>query len=103
VSKHFPRRVLFARVGWITYYAGPQVGDEKTHRGASINRKTLAMKYSTSPILMENPTKPCDDSHRTMLKAFRVLAIRMQFDLWSFGTVRSRCIPWTSITAVSIR
>jgi hypothetical protein len=52
---------------------------------------------------MENPTKPCDDSHRTMLKAFRVLAIRMQFDLWSFGTVRSRCIPWTSITAVSIR
>jgi hypothetical protein len=27
----------------------------------------------------------------------------MQFDLWSFGTVRSRCIPWTSITAVSIR
>src|SRR2546426_10352206 len=29
VQKHYPRRVLFARVGWMTYYAGPQNGDEK--------------------------------------------------------------------------
>jgi hypothetical protein len=35
----FPRRVLFARVGWMTYYAGPQIGDEKPVGGGENNKK----------------------------------------------------------------
>jgi len=38
---HFPRRVLFARVGWMTYYAGPQVGDEKPVGGGANNSKNI--------------------------------------------------------------
>ena len=36
-----PRRVLFARLGSMTYYAGPQVGDEKPIGGGSNNRKNV--------------------------------------------------------------
>jgi hypothetical protein len=39
--KHYPRRVLFARVGWMTYYAGPQTGDEKPIGGGGNNRKNV--------------------------------------------------------------
>ena len=46
--KHFPRRVLFARVGWMTYYAGPQIGDEKPIGGGSNNRKNIGHEVSTS-------------------------------------------------------
>jgi hypothetical protein len=36
-----PRRVLFARVGWMTYYAGPQTGDEKPVGGGENNKKNI--------------------------------------------------------------
>jgi hypothetical protein len=36
-----PRRVLFARVGWMTYYAGPQAGDEKPIGGGENNKKNI--------------------------------------------------------------
>jgi hypothetical protein len=36
-----PTRVLFARIGWMTYYAGPQTGDEQPKGGGSYNRKNL--------------------------------------------------------------
>jgi hypothetical protein len=38
---HFPRRVLFARVGWMKYYAGPQTGDEKPIGGGKNNKKNI--------------------------------------------------------------
>jgi len=41
VQKHHPRRVLFARIGWMTYYAGPQVGDEKPIGGGENNKKNI--------------------------------------------------------------
>jgi hypothetical protein len=37
----YPRRVLFARVGWMTYYAGPQSGDEKPIGGGENNKKNI--------------------------------------------------------------
>ncbi len=40
-AKAFPRRALFARVGWMIYYAGPQIGDEKPIGGGSNNRKNI--------------------------------------------------------------
>ncbi len=40
-SKPQPRRVLFARVGWMTYYAGPQTGDEKPIGGGKNNKKNI--------------------------------------------------------------
>jgi hypothetical protein len=40
-QKHFVRRVVFARVGWMTYYTGPQVGDEKPVGGGANNRKNI--------------------------------------------------------------
>jgi hypothetical protein len=40
-QKHFPSRLLFARVGWMTYYAGPQSGDEKPIGGGSNNRRNI--------------------------------------------------------------
>ena len=36
-----PSRVLFARIGWMTYYAGPQSGDEQPKGGGAYNRKNL--------------------------------------------------------------
>jgi Domain of unknown function (DUF3883) len=39
--KPYPRRVLFARVGWMTYYAGPQSGDEKPIGGGENNKKNI--------------------------------------------------------------
>jgi hypothetical protein len=36
-----PSRVLFARVGWMTYYAGPQIGDEKPIGGGENNKKNI--------------------------------------------------------------
>jgi len=36
-----PSRVLFARVGWMTYYSGPQEGDERPKGGGAYNRKNL--------------------------------------------------------------
>jgi hypothetical protein len=33
--------VLFARVGWMTYYAGPQSGDEKPIGGGENNKKNI--------------------------------------------------------------
>ena len=40
-QKHYPRRVLFARVGWMKYYAGPQTGDEKPIGGGENNKKNI--------------------------------------------------------------
>lgn len=39
--KPYPRRVLFARIGWMTYYAGPQTGDEKPIGGGENNKKNI--------------------------------------------------------------
>ena len=39
-EKH-PQKVLFARVGWMTYYAGPQSGDEKPIGGGRNNKKNI--------------------------------------------------------------
>jgi hypothetical protein len=36
-----PTRVLFARVGWMTYYAGPQKGDERPKGGGGHNEKNI--------------------------------------------------------------
>jgi hypothetical protein len=41
LSKPQPHRVLFARVGWMTYYAGPQVGDERPKGGGSYNKEKV--------------------------------------------------------------
>src|ERR1700687_1510997 len=35
------RRVLFARVGWMTHYSGPQTGDEKPIGGGENNKKNI--------------------------------------------------------------
>jgi hypothetical protein len=40
VRKRHPR-VLFARVGWMTYYAGPQAGDEKPVGGGGNNKNNI--------------------------------------------------------------
>jgi hypothetical protein len=40
-SKPQSRRVLFARVGWMTYYAGSQTGDEKPIGGGENNKKNI--------------------------------------------------------------
>jgi hypothetical protein len=40
-QKQYPRKVLFARVGWMTYYAGPQTGDEKPIGGGRNNKKNI--------------------------------------------------------------
>src|SRR5205823_6157324 len=40
-QKHYPGRVMFARVGWMTYYAGPQTGDERPIGGGENNKKNL--------------------------------------------------------------
>src|ERR1700685_1593961 len=40
-QKQRPRRVVFARVGWMTYYAGPQTGDEKPIGGGQNNKKNI--------------------------------------------------------------
>src|ERR1700722_9700686 len=34
-------RVLFARVGWMTYYAGPQKGDERPMGGGTYTEKNI--------------------------------------------------------------
>ncbi|PYJ48409.1 MAG: hypothetical protein DME87_13070 [Verrucomicrobia bacterium] len=39
--KPHPLRVLFARVGWMTFYAGPQIGDEKPIGGGENNKKNI--------------------------------------------------------------
>jgi hypothetical protein len=36
-----PTRVLFARVGWMTYFAGPQPGDERPKGGGGYNKKNV--------------------------------------------------------------
>lgn len=36
-----PSRVLFARVGWMTYYAGPQEGDERPTGGGRYTKKNV--------------------------------------------------------------
>lgn len=36
-----PTRVLFVRVGWMTYYAGPQEGDERPKGGGRYNKKNV--------------------------------------------------------------
>lgn len=36
-----PTRVLFARIGWMTYYDGPQPGDERPKGGGAYNRKNI--------------------------------------------------------------
>jgi hypothetical protein len=41
VQRQHPRRVLFARVGWMKYYAGPQTGDEKPIGGGKNNKKNI--------------------------------------------------------------
>jgi hypothetical protein len=40
-QRQHPRRMLFARVGWMTYYAGPQSGDEKPIGGGENNKKSI--------------------------------------------------------------
>jgi hypothetical protein len=40
-QKQYPRRVVFARVGWMKYYAGPQTGDEKPIGGGENNKKNI--------------------------------------------------------------
>ncbi len=41
LSNSQSRRVLFARVGWMTYYAGPQIGDEKPKGGGSYTKEKV--------------------------------------------------------------
>jgi hypothetical protein len=41
VSSALPRRVLFVRVGSMTYYAGPQSGDERPKGGGGYNKKNV--------------------------------------------------------------
>ena len=36
-----PTRVLFARIGWMTYYMGPQPGDERPNGGGDHNKKNV--------------------------------------------------------------
>lgn len=36
-----PTRVMFARIGWMTYYAGPQEGDERPSGGGAYNRRQV--------------------------------------------------------------
>jgi hypothetical protein len=36
-----PTRVVFARVGWMTYYAGPQEGDKRPTGGGRYNKKNV--------------------------------------------------------------
>lgn len=36
-----PRRVLFARVGWMTFYSGPQPDDERPRGGGAYTRKRI--------------------------------------------------------------
>ena len=36
-----PKRVLFARIGWMTYYAGPQNGDQRPKGGGGYNKKNV--------------------------------------------------------------
>ena len=36
-----PSRVFFVRVGWMTYYAGPQEGDERPTGGGRYNKKNV--------------------------------------------------------------
>jgi hypothetical protein len=40
-QREYPRRVLFARVGWMKWYAGPQTGDEKPVGGGKNNKKNI--------------------------------------------------------------
>lgn len=40
-QKQYPRKVLFARAGWMKYYAGPQTGDEKPIGGGENNKKNI--------------------------------------------------------------
>jgi hypothetical protein len=40
-QKQYPRKVIFARVGWMTYYAGPQTGDEKPIGGGRNNKTNI--------------------------------------------------------------
>jgi len=40
-QRQHPRRVVFARVGWMKYYAGPQTGDEKPIGGGKNNKKNI--------------------------------------------------------------
>jgi hypothetical protein len=40
-QKQYSRRVLFARIGWMTYYAGPQTGDEKPIGGGRNNKRNI--------------------------------------------------------------
>jgi len=43
--------VLFARIGWMTYYCGPQPGDEKPQRGGKYTRTALGHEaFNFSPI-----------------------------------------------------
>jgi hypothetical protein len=41
VQRQHLRRVLFARVGWMKYYAGPQTGDEKPIGGGKHQKKNI--------------------------------------------------------------
>jgi hypothetical protein len=41
VSSALPRHVLFVRVGSMTYYAGPQSGDERPKGGGGYNKKNV--------------------------------------------------------------
>jgi hypothetical protein len=36
-----PKRVLFARIGWMTYYAGPQRDDDRPKGGGGYNKKNV--------------------------------------------------------------
>jgi hypothetical protein len=42
-----PTRVLFARISWMKYYAGPQLGDERPKGGGATPKIASAIKYST--------------------------------------------------------
>jgi hypothetical protein len=114
------RRVLFARVGWMTYYAGPQSGDEKPIGGGDNNKQNIGhevfnftdfggrlygfVRASEGRLKLERIDPAAGDSDRLLEDVLVVFVAKQKIIGWyGAATVHRTAVAFPSTVAMEIR